>query len=103
MGYSWEQALAAVLVSGVLYFIISITGLRAKVVQAIPQSLKYAIGAGIGFFIAYVGLVNVGLIVQGNGTPTALGDLTSPVALLALFGVILTVVLLALKVKPHLG
>ena len=99
MGYSWEQALAAVLVSGVLYLIISLTGLRAKVVQAIPQSLKYAIGAGIGFFIAYIGLVNVGIIVQGNGTPTSLGDLTSPVALLALGGIVITVILLALKVK----
>ena len=99
MGYSWEQALAAVFVSGILYLIISLTGLRSKVVQAIPQSLKYAIGAGIGFFIAYIGLVNVGIIVQGNGTPTALGDLSSPTALLALFGIVLTIILLALKVK----
>jgi adenine/guanine/hypoxanthine permease len=99
MGYSWEQALAAVLISGVLYLIISLTGLRAKVVQAIPQSLKYAIGAGIGFFIAYIGLVNVGIIVQGAGTPTSLGDLTSPIALLALGGIVITVILLALKVK----
>jgi adenine/guanine/hypoxanthine permease len=99
MGYSWEQALAAVFVSGILYLIISLTGLRAKVVQSIPQSLKYAIGAGIGFFIAYIGLVNVGIIVQGSGTPTALGDLSNPVALLALFGIVLTIILLALKVK----
>jgi len=99
MGYSWEQALAAVLVSGVLYLIISLAGLRAKVVNAIPQSLKLAIGSGIGFFIAYIGLVDVGIIVQGNGTPTALGDLTNPVASLALFGIILTMVLLAFRVK----
>ncbi len=99
MGYSWEQALAAVLISGILYLIISLAGLRAKVVNAIPQSLKLAIGSGIGFFIAYIGLVNVGIIVQGNGTPTGLGDLTSPVALLALFGIIFTMILLALKVK----
>jgi len=99
MGYSWEQALAAVLISGILYLIISLTGLRAKVVQAIPQSLKYAIGAGIGFFIAYIGLVNVGIIVQGVGTPTSLGNLANPVALLALFGIIVTVILLALKIR----
>jgi adenine/guanine/hypoxanthine permease len=99
MGYSWEQALGAVLVSGILYLIISLTGLRAKVVASIPQSLKYAIGAGIGFFIAYIGLVNVGIIVQGAGTPTSLGDLSSPVALLALFGIVLTIVLLALKIR----
>lgn len=99
MGYTWEQALAAVLVSGVLYLIVSVTGLRAKVVKSIPQSIKYAIGAGIGFFIAYIGLTNVGIIVQGVGTPTSLGNLTSPVALLALFGIVLTLVLLALKVR----
>jgi len=99
MGYSWDEALAAVLISGVLYLIVSATGLRAKVVRSIPQSLKYAIGAGIGFFIAYIGLVNVGIIVQGVGTPTSLGDLTSPVALLALFGITVTLVLLALKVR----
>ncbi len=99
MGYSWQEALAAVLVSGVLYLVISLTGLRAKVVRAIPQSLKFAIGAGIGFFIAYIGLVSVGIIVQGVGTPTSLGDLTNPVALLALFGLFLTVILLALKVR----
>ncbi|MDO9628475.1 MAG: NCS2 family permease [Acholeplasmataceae bacterium] len=99
MGYSWEEALAAVLVSGILYLIISVTGLRAKVVAAIPQSLKYAIGAGIGFFIAYIGLVNVGIIEQGVGTPTTLGDLSNPVALLALFGIVLTIALLAFKVR----
>ncbi len=99
MGYSWEQALAAVLVSGILYLIISLAGLRAKVVNAIPQSLKFAIGSGIGFFIAYIGLVNVGIIVNTGGTITSLGDLTSPVALLALFGIILTMILLALKIK----
>lgn len=99
LGYTWEQALGAVLISGILYFVISITGLRAKVVAAIPLSLKYAIGAGIGFFIAYIGLINVGIIVAGGGTPTALGDLSNPVALLALFGIALTIVLLALKIR----
>lgn len=99
MGYSWEEGLAAVLISGILYLVISVTGLRAKVVAAIPQSLKYAIGSGIGFFIAYIGLVNVGIIVQGNGTPTSLGDLSNPVALLALFGIVITLILLAVKVR----
>jgi adenine/guanine/hypoxanthine permease len=99
MGYSWEQALAAVLISGVLYLIISLTGVRRKVVNAIPISLKYAIGAGIGMFIAYIGLYNVGIITRHGGTPTSLGDLSNPVALLALFGIVLTIVLLALKVR----
>ncbi len=99
MGYSWEEALAAVLVSGVLYLIVTLTGLRQKIVNAIPQSLKYAIGAGIGFFIAYIGLANVGIIVNTGGTITSVGDLTNPIALLALFGIFLTMVLLAFKVK----
>lgn len=99
LGYTWEQALGAVLVSGIIYLIITLTGLRAKVVQAIPQSLKYAIGAGIGFFIAYIGLVSVGIITQGVGTPTTLGDLTSPVAILALGGLVMTMMLLAFKVR----
>ncbi|MCF7931653.1 MAG: NCS2 family permease [Acholeplasmataceae bacterium] len=99
MGRTWEEALAAVLLSGVLYLIISVSGLRAKVVAAIPESLKYAIGAGIGFFIAYIGLANVGIVVQGEGTLSELGDLSNPVALLALFGLVLTLALLAFKVR----
>jgi len=99
MGYSWEEALAAVLVSGALYLVVTLTGLRQKIVNAIPQSLKYAIGAGIGFFIAYIGLVNVGVVINTGGTNTSLGDLTNPVAILALFGIIVTMILLALKVR----
>jgi AGZA family xanthine/uracil permease-like MFS transporter len=99
MGYSWEEALAAVFVSGIAYLIVTLTGLRQKIVNAIPQSLKYAIGSGIGFFIAYIGLVNVGIIVNTGGTNTSFGDFTSPVALLALFGIIVTMIYLALKLK----
>ncbi|MDY0074838.1 MAG: NCS2 family permease [Acholeplasmataceae bacterium] len=99
MGYSWQEALAAVLVSGVLYLIVTLTGLRQKIVNAIPQSLKYAIGSGIGFFIAYIGLSNVGIIVNTGGTITSFGSLAEPVALLALFGIVITMILLAFKVK----
>lgn len=99
MGLSWQQALGVVFVSGVLYFIISITGIRKKVVNAIPQSLKYAIGAGIGFFIAFIGLKNAQVIVADQVTFVKLGDLGNPVTLLALFGIALMFVLIALKVK----
>lgn len=99
MGYSWEEALAAVFVSGVAYLIVTLTGVRQKIVNSIPQSLKYAIGSGIGFFIAYIGLVNVGIVVNTGGTNTSLGDLTNPVALLALFGIIITMIFLAFKLK----
>ncbi len=99
LGFTWQEALAAVLISGILYLIVTLTGFRAKVVAAIPQSLKYAIGSGIGFFIAYIGLVNVGIIVNNGGTNTSIGDLSNPVALLALFGIFLTMILLAFKVR----
>ena len=60
MGYSWQAALAAVLVSGIVFLIISVTGIRKMIINAIPVQLKLAIGAGIGFFIAFVGLKNCG-------------------------------------------
>lgn len=99
MGLSWQQALAAVFVSGILYFVIAITGVRKIIVKSIPQSLKYAVGAGIGLFIAFIGLVNGGIIVANPATFVSLGNLGNPVVLLALFGIVLTIVLLGLKVK----
>lgn len=99
MGLTWQKALAAVLVSGVLYLIISLVGLRKLIVQSIPQSLKYAVGAGIGFFIAFVGLTSSGIIVADPATYVTLGNLGDPVVLLALFGIFLTIVLLSIKVK----
>ena len=99
MGYTWQEALAAVLVSGLLFFIIAATGLRSIIIKAIPSSLKHAIGAGIGFFIAFIGLKNAGIIVANPATLVGLGNLADPLVLLAVFGVIVTFVLLALKVK----
>jgi len=99
MGLTWEKALAAVFVSGIIYLIISLAGIRKKIVNAIPQSLKYAVGAGIGFFIAFVGLQGAGIIVTDGATLVTLGDLSSPTVLLAIFGIVLTIVLLSLKIK----
>ncbi len=90
---SWEAALAAVLVSGILFFLISISGLRKIIINSIPAGLKYAVGAGIGFFIAFIGLVNAGIIVDSFGTLVGLGDLSHPAVLLAIFGIILVFVL----------
>jgi len=92
-GLSPEAALAAVLVSGVLFFVISVTGLRKQVINAIPAGLKYAVGAGIGFFITFIGLKNAGLIIDNPATFVALGDLAHPTVLLGLFGIVLVVVL----------
>lgn len=96
-GYSWEAALAAVVVSGVLFLLVSISGLRKMIINAIPKDLKLAFGAGIGFFIAFIGLQNSGLIVMNEATLVGLGAFTPPV-LLAVFGIFITFALLAKRV-----
>lgn len=98
-GLSWQAALAAVFVSGVLFLIVSLTGLRRIVINAIPSQLKLAIGAGIGFFIAFIGLKNAGIVVSNPATYVSLGDFMNPAVTLALFGIVVTVALLAKKVK----
>ncbi|MBN2604848.1 MAG: NCS2 family permease [Bacilli bacterium] len=98
-GLSWQSALAAVLVSGALFFIISVTGLRKIIINSIPVGLKYAVGAGIGFFITFIGLKNAGIIVANGATLVALGDLSHPTVLLGLFGILLVVVLYAMGNK----
>jgi len=98
-GYTWQQALSLVFISGVIFLVISLTGLRKKVINAIPMNLKYAVGAGIGFFITFIGLKNAGIVVSNPATFVALGELTHPAVLLALFGLIITVVLYARGVK----
>ena len=89
----WQGALAAVFVSGILFFIISITGLRKIVINAIPKGLKLAVGAGIGFFITFIGLKNAGIVVGDPNTFVALGDLTHPAVMLGIFGILLVIVL----------
>ena len=98
MGYSPEAALAAVVVSGVIFLLISVTGVRKAIINAIPQQLKLSIGAGIGFFIAFIGLKNSGIIVGSESTFVALGNLKDPSVLLALFGIIITIILMARKI-----
>ena len=97
--FTWEEALAAVLISGVLFLIISITGLRRIVLNAIPKNLKLAVGAGIGFFIAFVGLKTSGIVVGHPDTLVTLGNLAHPTVLLAVFGVVLVFILYALNKK----
>lgn len=97
-GYSWQAALAAVFVSGLAFLLISITGVRKMIINAIPKDLKLAFGAGIGFFIAFIGLANAGLIVDNPATLVGLGNFAAPNVVLALFGLLLTIALLAKKV-----
>lgn len=98
MGYSWQAALASVFVSGIIFLAISVTNLRQYVINSIPKQLKQAIGAGIGFFIAFIGLKNAGIVVGDSSTFVALGSLTDPAVLLAVVGILLTIFLVVKKV-----
>lgn len=98
-GIPWQTALAGVLVSGIVFIFLTLSGIREKVINAIPAQLKYAVGAGIGLFIAFVGLQNAEIIVNDDATLVGLGDLTSGPTLLAIFGVFITVVFLLLGIK----
>ena len=88
MGIKWEIALSGVLASGIIFLIISATGLREMIIKAIPTNLKFAVSAGIGLFIAFIGLKNAGIVVANSATFVGLGDLTDPTVLLSIFGVI---------------
>ncbi|CDO04212.1 Guanine/hypoxanthine permease PbuG [Oceanobacillus picturae] len=98
-GIPWETALAGVLASGLIFIVLTLTGIREKIINAIPANLKMAVGAGIGLFIAFVGFQNANIIVGDDATLLALGDLTSPTVMLAVFGVIISVILLTLGFK----
>ena len=90
MGYSWQFALTAVLIEGLIFIVLTLTNLREAIVNAIPMSLRNAIGAGIGLFIAFIGLKSAGVVVADGATLVALGDVTSGSALLAFIGLIIT-------------
>jgi AGZA family xanthine/uracil permease-like MFS transporter len=94
-GLSWQQAMAVVVVEGVLITVLVLTRLREAVLHAIPHSLKFAIAVGIGLFIAFIGLKNAGLVVPNPETYVTLGDLTQGPVLLAAFGLIVTLALVA--------
>ena len=85
MGIKWEVALSGVLASGIIFLIISATGLREMIIKAIPTNLKFAVSAGIGLFIAFIGLKNAGIVVANSATFVGLGDLTDPTVLLSIF------------------
>ena len=99
MGYSWQFALTAVFIEGVLFILMTITNIREAIVSAIPQNLRYAIGAGIGLFIAFIGLQNAGIIVNNDATLVSLGEITKGPALLAIIGLLITGVLYAKNVR----
>ena len=90
MGYSWQFALTAVLIEGFVFILLTLGNIREAIVNAIPQGLRNAIGAGIGLFIAFIGLSSAGLVVADEATLVTLGDVTSGSGLLALIGLIIT-------------
>ena len=98
MGYSWQFALTAVFIEGLLFIIMTITNIREAIVNAIPLNLRYAIGCGIGLFIAFIGLRNGQVIVDNPSTLVSLGDVASGSALITIIGILITGLLYARKV-----
>ena len=102
MGYTWQFALTAVLIEGLIFILLTITGMRQYIVNAIPLVLRRAISPGIGLFIAFVGLQSAGIVKSSEATVITLGDLHSPGVLLAMFGILLTAALMVKKVTGAL-
>ena len=99
MGYSWQFALTAVLLEGLLFILFTLTKVRSWLLNAIPGTLKKAIGAGIGLFIAFIGMQNAGIIVNNDATLVGLGKITEGTALLGMIGLFITAGLVMAKIR----
>lgn len=99
MGYPWQFALTAVFLEGIIFILLTVANIREAIVNALPQNIRYAIGAGIGLFIAFIGLQSGGIAVHNDTTLVAMGDITSGAGLLSMIGLIITGVLYTLKVR----
>ena len=102
MGHTWQFALTAVLIEGVIFILLTVFNVREAIANAIPKSVRTAISAGIGLFIAFIGLQNAGIIVNHDATLVSLGDITSGTALLGIIGLLITSILVVKKVKGDL-
>lgn len=102
MGHSWQYALTAVFIEGVIFILMSLFNVREAIFNAIPMSLKKAVSVGIGLFIALIGLSSAGVIVQGEGTLVSLGNLLTPGAAVTFVGIIVMAILMAKKVRGAL-
>ena len=102
MGYTWQFALTAILIEGFIFVVLTVTKVRTLIVDAIPASVKRAIGAGIGLFIAFIGLKNAGIIVENSATFVTIGDMTHGTALLGVIGIVITSVLVIKNVPGSL-
>ena len=99
MGYTWQFALTAVLLEGLIFILLTVTKVRSLILKAIPGTLNKAIGAGIGLFIAFIGMQNSGIIVNNDATLVSLGHITEGTALLAMLGLFITAGLVMAKVR----
>lgn len=99
MGYGWEQALGAVFISGAIFLVLTVTGMRAWLIRGIPDSLRSAIAAGIGLFLAIIALSNSGIVVANAATKVSLGDLRAPEPLFAILGFFIIATLDAMRVR----
>ncbi len=102
LGITWEQALTAVFIEGIIFIILSLTKLREIVVNKIPLTLKYAVTSGVGLFISFVGFVNSGIVVKNDATLVSMGNLKSPVVIISVIGIITIVILHKANVKGSL-
>lgn len=99
MGHPWQMALTAIFLEGILFILLTVTNVRKLIVDAIPVTMKRAIGAGIGLYIAFIGLKSAGIIVNSEATSVALGSFSEPAVILSIIGFLLTSVLVILNVK----
>lgn len=99
LGLPWQVAMSVIFIEGIVILFLVLFGLREAIMNAIPVSLRRAIAVGIGLFIAFIGLKGGGIVVANDATLLSLGDLTSPTALVALIGLVVTLLMMALKVK----
>ena len=102
MGYSWQFALTAILIEGIIFVVLTLTNIRTLIVDAIPATIKNSIGAGIGIYIAFIGLKNADIIVENSDTFVSIGNVAHGSALLGMMGIVITSVLLAKKVPGAL-
>ena len=102
MGYSWQFALTAVFIEGIIFMLLTVTNIREKIVYLLPDAIKNSISAGIGLYIAFIGLKNAGIIVNNEATLVCLGDITSGPALLGIIGIVFSAIMLICKVKGGL-
>ncbi len=102
MGHSWQFALTAVFIEGIIFILLTAFNIRELIVNSIPMNMKHAVSAGIGLFIAFIGLQNAGVIVNNDAVLVGLGSIKTPTVIVALVGVVITGVLLARNVKGAL-